>query len=137
VPEAQAQFLANVPPIPAVGPLSRPKSLNQVGAPLDATRATAPADNPQTREKVALGEKLFFEGGLSVDGTVACSTCHDPARTPFCPFHRSALFLPAAALVKKETSRKRQKRWHEKALASAVIQRWPGGMSNGKERDFG
>src|SRR5208337_4716337 len=30
-------------------------------------------------------------------------------RPPFCPFHRSALFLPAAAQVKKETSRKRQK----------------------------
>src|SRR5208282_409749 len=30
-------------------------------------------------------------------------------RSPFCPFHRSALFLPAAAQVKKETSRKRQK----------------------------
>src|SRR5467141_1054277 len=30
-------------------------------------------------------------------------------RTLFCPFHRSALFLPAAALVKEETSRKRQK----------------------------
>src|SRR5579863_6660962 len=29
-------------------------------------------------------------------------------RPPFCPFHRSALFLPAAALVKEETSRKRQ-----------------------------
>src|SRR5580658_9397031 len=30
-------------------------------------------------------------------------------RPPFCPFHRSVLFLPAAAQVKKETSRKRQK----------------------------
>jgi hypothetical protein len=30
-------------------------------------------------------------------------------RPPLCPFHRSALFPPAAALVKKETSRKRQK----------------------------
>src|SRR5260370_37513362 len=30
-------------------------------------------------------------------------------RPPFCPYHRSALFLPAAAQVKKETSRKRQK----------------------------
>jgi len=39
-----------------------------------------PADNPQTAEKIALGEKLFFDGRLSADGTVACSTCHDPAR---------------------------------------------------------
>src|SRR5215470_14211394 len=43
------------------------------------TRAAAPADNPQTPETIALGEKLFFDGRLSVDGTVACSTCHDPA----------------------------------------------------------
>jgi cytochrome c peroxidase len=27
-----------------------------------------------------LGEKLFFEPRLSGDGTVACATCHDPAR---------------------------------------------------------
>jgi len=47
---------------------------------VEATRAAAPADNPQTPEKIALGEKLFFDGRLSVDGTVACSTCHDPAR---------------------------------------------------------
>ena len=30
-------------------------------------------------------------------------------RTPFCPFYRPALFLPAAAQVKEETSRERQK----------------------------
>src|ERR1700761_6087064 len=67
-------------PIPPDGPLARPKSLKQTGVPIEATRATAPADNPQTPEKIALGEKLFFDGRLSVDGTVACSTCHDPAR---------------------------------------------------------
>jgi cytochrome c peroxidase len=47
---------------------------------VEATRAAVPADNPQTPEKIALGEKLFFDGRLSLDGTVACSTCHDPAR---------------------------------------------------------
>jgi cytochrome c peroxidase len=67
------------PPIPAAGPLASPKSVKQVGVPEDATRAAVPADNPQTEEKIALGEKLFFDGRLSVDGTVACSTCHDPA----------------------------------------------------------
>jgi cytochrome c peroxidase len=67
-------------PVPKVGILGRPKSLSQVGLPTDATRAAVPRDNPQTPEKIALGEKLFFEGRLSVDGTVACSTCHDPAR---------------------------------------------------------
>jgi cytochrome c peroxidase len=47
--------------------------------PVEATRAAAPADNLQSPEKIALGEELFFDGRLSVDGTVACSTCHDPA----------------------------------------------------------
>ena len=65
--------------IPADGPLAEPKSLQQIGLPVEAARAAVPDDNPQTPEKIALGEKLFFDGRLSVDGTVACSTCHDPA----------------------------------------------------------
>jgi len=67
-------------PIPPDSPLARPKSLRQTGVPVEATRDSVPRDNPQTPEKIALGEKLFFEGRLSVNGTVACSTCHDPAR---------------------------------------------------------
>ena len=43
--------------------------------PVEATRAAVPADNLQNPEKIALGEELFFDGRLSVDGTVACSTC--------------------------------------------------------------
>jgi cytochrome c peroxidase len=66
--------------IPAAGPLAASKSFEQVGLPVAATLAAIPADNPQTADKVALGEKLFFDGRLSLDGTVACSTCHDPAR---------------------------------------------------------
>jgi cytochrome c peroxidase len=78
--EASSQTEQGPGPIPPDGPLSRPKSLQQIGVPVEATRAAAPDDNPQTPEKIALGEKLFFDGRLSVDGTVACSTCHDPAR---------------------------------------------------------
>lgn len=37
-----------------------------------------PADNPQIPEKIALGKKLFFDKRLSADGSVSCSTCHDP-----------------------------------------------------------
>src|SRR5579885_991172 len=74
----QAQIL-DVPPIPRDSVLARPKSIRQVGVPVEATRLAVPADNPQTPEKIALGEKLFFDGRLSVAGTVACSTCHDPA----------------------------------------------------------
>ena len=66
-------------PIPNAGFLGRPRSVAQVGVPLEVTRAAIPPDNPQTPEKIALGEKLFFDGRLSVDGTAACSTCHDPA----------------------------------------------------------
>src|SRR2546426_1313780 len=69
-----------VPPIPEAGPLAQPKSIHQVGVPAAATRAAIPPDNPQTPEKIALGQKSFFDGRLSADGTVACSTCHDPAR---------------------------------------------------------
>jgi cytochrome c peroxidase len=68
------------PPIPKPGPLARPRPNQQIGLPVAETRAVTPADNPQTPEKIALGEKLFFDGRLSVDGTVACATCHDPAR---------------------------------------------------------
>jgi cytochrome c peroxidase len=78
--QAASQTALQAPLIPPDGQLAAPKSLKQVGVPVEATRAAAPADNPQTPEKIALGEKLFFDGRLSVDGTVACSTCHDPAR---------------------------------------------------------
>ena len=37
-----------------------------------------PADNPLTREKVALGRKLFDDPRLSSDGSTACSGCHAP-----------------------------------------------------------
>jgi cytochrome c peroxidase len=68
------------PPIPQAGPLARPRPLQQVGLPAELTRTVIPRDNPQTPEKIALGQKLFFDDRLSADGTVACATCHDPAR---------------------------------------------------------
>ncbi|GAB4234291.1 MAG: cytochrome c peroxidase [Acidobacteriota bacterium] len=39
-----------------------------------------PPHNPQTPEKVALGEALFFDPNLSACGKIACASCHDPAR---------------------------------------------------------
>jgi cytochrome c peroxidase len=66
-------------PTPETDPLAQPKSLQQVGVPVKMTRAAIPPDNPQTPEKISLGQKLFFDRRLSVDGTVSCSTCHDPA----------------------------------------------------------
>lgn len=35
-----------------------------------------PANNPQTREKIALGEMLFNDTTLSRDRTVSCASCH-------------------------------------------------------------
>ena len=77
---ATRQATSETRPIPEAGPLARPKSLRQVGAPVAATQATIPPDNPQTPGKIALGQRLFFDGRLSADRSVACSTCHDPAR---------------------------------------------------------
>jgi cytochrome c peroxidase len=67
-------------PIPNTSALAQARPLEQTGLPVEATRAAIPADNPQTPDKIALGQKLFFDGRLSADGTVACSSCHDPAR---------------------------------------------------------
>jgi cytochrome c peroxidase len=37
-----------------------------------------PPDNPMSAAKVELGKKLFFDGRLSGNGSMACSTCHRP-----------------------------------------------------------
>jgi hypothetical protein len=50
----------NLARTPETDPLAHPKSLQQVGAPVEITRAAIPADNPQTLEKISLGQKLFF-----------------------------------------------------------------------------
>lgn len=42
--------------------------------------AFIPKDNEMTPERVALGQKLYFDTRLSVDGTVSCATCHDVMR---------------------------------------------------------
>jgi len=70
---------SQLPLIPETDPLAQPKSLQQVGVPVAMTRGVIPADNPQTPEKISLGQKLFFDRRLSADATVSCSTCHDPA----------------------------------------------------------
>ncbi len=38
-----------------------------------------PPNNPQTDQKVRLGQQLYFDTRLSIDNTVSCATCHDPA----------------------------------------------------------
>ncbi len=58
--------------------LSNSKCENATNNPNLAVFVPAPADNPSTPEKVALGKKLFFDKRLSLDGTVSCASCHDP-----------------------------------------------------------
>lgn len=36
-----------------------------------------PADNPLTKEGVALGRQLFHDSRLSINGTQSCASCHD------------------------------------------------------------
>jgi cytochrome c peroxidase len=38
----------------------------------------APAANPPTPEKIALGRKLFYDRRLSQNGTLSCAMCHIP-----------------------------------------------------------
>ena len=40
---------------------------------------TAPADNPQTAQKIALGKMLFWDPVLSGNNDIACATCHHPS----------------------------------------------------------
>lgn len=46
-------------------------------APLGLPEVPIPADNPQTPEKISLGEKLFNDKRFSTTGEVSCATCHD------------------------------------------------------------
>src|ERR1051326_236834 len=59
--------------------LFAPAERSSVPLGLDLYRPV-PESNPLTREKVALGRRLFFEKALSRDRTIACATCHDPRR---------------------------------------------------------
>ncbi len=44
------------------------------------TRPRVPADNPTTPAKAELGRRLFYDADLSIDGTMACATCHEQHR---------------------------------------------------------
>ena len=67
------------PQLPKPGSLAQPRSQNQVGLPATLTKSVIPPGS-LSPAKIALGENLFFDARLSGDGTVACATCHNPAR---------------------------------------------------------
>ena len=62
--------------------------------PLGLPKVPVPKDNPQSPEKIALGERLFGDKRFSADGTVSCANCHDPAKA-------FADGLPVAEGIKK------------------------------------
>jgi cytochrome c peroxidase len=70
----------------ALWPLPEPATAQRPGDPLAKLKATfarptfvpAPADNPQTPAKIALGKRLFADPELSDTATIACTSCHDP-----------------------------------------------------------
>ena len=45
-------------------------------APAELPALKIPEDNPQTPAKIALGQQLFFDPRLSVDGSRSCYSCH-------------------------------------------------------------
>ena len=51
---------------------------DEVAVPLGLAAVEDPVSNATSGAKVKLGEALFFEKGLSADGTISCATCHDP-----------------------------------------------------------
>ncbi len=50
----------------------------EIAAPLGLPPVTVPADNPPTAETIALGRRLYYDPGLSLDNTVSCASCHHP-----------------------------------------------------------
>ena len=65
--------------VPSVPEDTLPKTIEIKATELGFTRIpSAPADNPITAEKIALGRRLFFDPILSHDNTVACASCHRP-----------------------------------------------------------
>lgn len=66
------------PDRPAVYPAPTPFSVDLPPAGLGFPNLPWPTDNPATVEGIALGRKLFYDKGLSLDRTVACASCHMP-----------------------------------------------------------
>lgn len=46
--------------------------------PLGLPALPQPADNALTRDKIALGRKLFYDRRLSLNNTISCAMCHIP-----------------------------------------------------------
>jgi cytochrome c peroxidase len=50
-----------------------------IAVPLGLPGVPVPSDNPETAEAVSLGRRLFYEKKLSLDNSLSCASCHNPA----------------------------------------------------------
>lgn len=50
-----------------------------IATPLGLRPISIPSDNPLTVAKVELGKQLFFDKRLSLDSSISCADCHNPA----------------------------------------------------------
>lgn len=62
---------------PAFAVLAATAGLAVAATPLGLPPVPVPASNPQTPEKIKLGDKLFHDKRFSSTGKIACATCHD------------------------------------------------------------
>lgn len=62
----------------AIGSLAL-ASAAMAGSPLGLPEVPIPENNPQTMEKIALGDRLFNDVRFSSTGEVSCATCHATA----------------------------------------------------------
>ena len=51
-----------------------------IAAVAPAPPVPVPADNPTSAARVELGRRLFYDADLSIDGTLACASCHEQRR---------------------------------------------------------
>lgn len=81
-PEALAEFASHLRRLYQSTPENWPAPTLDEGVPLvelgTPRKPAAPADNPTTPEKAALGLSLFFDPRLSGSQQLACASCHVP-----------------------------------------------------------
>jgi len=68
------------PPVPRNASAVSPPAVLESRIPAHFPAAAWPADHPPTAAGMALGERLFRDPLLSVNGLQSCSTCHQDAR---------------------------------------------------------
>ena len=66
---------------PAFAVLAAVSGLAMAATPLGLPPLLIPANNPQSPEKIKLGDKLFNDKRFSSTGKIACATCHDKNKT--------------------------------------------------------